>query len=274
MERSLHFQYRRDYRANYEEMATLLGSTRLQPSEKELAFIADLGTGRYYSSGSIGNPDIAFLSAVVGATGATRAVEIGTASGVSASVIAAAMARGFEERGEALPPVLLDTIDRKDRCLFDDSKPIGFMVETITPELAPLVRIHTNGDATKAQEYAGKKELSFAFIDGNHQHPWPLIDALCLLPLMRPGAWMVMHDIDNPADRPAEHVRLGAKHVFQNWPGSKIEGGYIGAVQVPTDLGVVKPFVAGLLEQPFEVGESGWKRYGKQVKALAKSAVQ
>lgn len=260
------------YAADYARLAPALGSTRLEPSDTEAAFVADVATGRYYSQGSISGTDIAFLSAVVGATGPARAVEIGTASGVSAAVIAAAMARGFAERGEALPTVLLDTIDRKDRCLFDGDKPIGFMLAAIVPGLVPQVRLHTNSDATAARDFIGKRELMFAFIDGNHSHPWPLIDVLCLLPLMQPGAWMVLHDIDNPADRPAENVRLGARHVFQGWPASKIDGGYIGAVQVPADLRVIRPFVREMLRHPFEVDEPDWRRYRKQVKMAERAA--
>lgn len=265
-----------NYAAQYDEIARALGSTRLQPSSAEAAFMADMLTGRHYSHGSVSTSDIMFLSAVITATGPKRGLEIGTASGVSAAVIAASIAGGFAERGEALPEVLLDTIDRKDRCLFDQNKPIGFMVEQIVPDLAGRVRIHTNSDALSAKEWVGPKQLTFAFIDGNHQHPWPLIDALSLLPLVQPGSWMVMHDIDNPADRATADIRLGARHVFQAWPGATIDGGYIGAVQVPpadkAGRQAVASFVEEMLRRPFEVSESGWKKYRRTIEELAAKA--
>ncbi len=260
-----------DYGADYTALARALGSGRLQPSEQEAAFVADVATNRYAAPGSISPADVVFLSAVVGANGSKRGMEIGTASGLSAAVITAALARGFEERGETLPPVLLDTIDRKARCLFDETRPTGYMVREIVPELAPRVRFHTGEDARIAKNLAGPQELDFAFIDGNHQHPWPLMDALCLLPLMRPGAWIVMHDIENPPGRPAEDVRLGARHVFQAWPWPKIDGGYIGAVQTPGDRRAILGFVAELLRQPFEVTEIAQAKYRKRIRKLTKA---
>lgn len=262
-----------DYRRDYEALARALGSDRLQPSEAELAFVIDAATGRYAAPGSISNPDVIFLSALIGAGGSRRGVEIGTASGLSAAIIIAALARGFIERGEPLPPVLLDTIDRKVRCLFDPAKPTGYRVGEIVPELAARVRFHTGEDARIARNLVAANALDFAFIDGNHQHPWPLMDALCLLPLMRSGAWIGLHDIDNPPDRPAEEVRLGARHVFQHWPWARIDGGYIGAVQVPEDRREVTRLVEELLCLPFEVTEPARAKYRKRIKKLLRASI-
>lgn len=261
-----------DYRRDYEAVARALGSDRLQPSEVELAFVNAAATGRYAAPGSISNPDVIFLSAFIGALGSRRGLEIGTASGLSAAVITAALARGFVERGEPLPPVLLDTIDRKAHCLFDPGKPTGYMVQEIVPEVAAHVRFHPGEDARIARNLAAAQELDFAFIDGNHQHPWPLMDTLCLLPLMRSGAWIVMHDIDNPPDRPAADVRLGARHVFQRWPWARIDGGYIGAVQVPEDRREVKRLVAELRRLPFEVAEPAHAKYRKRIRKLLRAS--
>ena len=262
--------YSADYRRDYGAIAHMLGSGRLQPSEAETAFVDDLATNRYAVPGSISPADVTFLSAIIGASGSRRGVEIGTASGLSTAVIAAALARNFTERGETPSATLLDTIDRKARCLFDESKPTGYVVRETFPALAPHVRFHTGEDARIARRFLGRRELDFAFIDGNHQHPWPLMDALCLLPLLRPGAWIVMHDIDNPPDRPAAEVRLGARHVFQAWPWAKLDGGYIGAVQTSATGRGVTRFVAGLLREPFEVTEPAHARYRKRIKKLVR----
>jgi hypothetical protein len=264
---------RKDYPSGYEAMARLVGSVRLEPSASELEFISLLSTGRFYSHGSLGNADIFFLSALIGALGARNALEIGAASGLSAALIVATIARGFEERGEPVSGTLAHTIDRQERCLFNENKPIGFVIPEIVPALADRVEVHTNSDSSSSEKYAGKESLTFAFIDGNHQHPWPLLDALHLLPLMRPGSWMAMHDIANPPGREAAQVRMGAQWVFDEWPARTIKGGYIGAVQVPERRSALKGFIEGLLKHPFEVSESGWKKYRKRVEEAAQKAL-
>ena len=87
--------------------------------------------------------------------------------------------------------------------------------------------------------------MTFAFVDGNHQHPWPLHDVLQLQRLM-PRGWILLHDIDLPgAGRArAAESRLppsyGAKHVFDFWPERKIAAGNIGAIQVTGGSAVVR----------------------------------
>ena len=38
--------------------------------------------------------------------------------------------------------------------------------------------------------------VDLAFIDANHKHPWTAIDFLLLLPLIREGGVVVLHDMD------------------------------------------------------------------------------
>ena len=250
-----------DYGETYAAVARAVGSGRTQPTASEKAAVEKLTAAASSSPGAISQTDLHFLSAIIRATAPVRAMEIGTASGWSTAVIAAAMARDLEERGQPLPDILIDSIDRGDRCLFDRNQPIGYRLADVVPGLAPRVRLRTDADATAARAYVSRLELGFAFIDGNHQHPWPLIDALCLWPLLRVGAWMVLHDIDNPPDRPAAEVRLGARHVFEAWPGPAIDAGYIGAVQiVPAKWLRVKRFAFTVGRRPFEITGRGGNR--------------
>lgn len=175
--KSLEVRNARQYVTNYPALARALGSERTQPDRGELALLADAAEGRRYHAGSMSTDDMFFMTALVSIPQPRQALEIGTASGASAALVARATGRGYEERGEELPEILLHTIDRKDRCLFDETQPIGFLVAQIAPELADRVKIHTLGDSSMAASFFGPKELSFAFIDGNHQHPWPLIVA-------------------------------------------------------------------------------------------------
>ena len=111
--------------------------------------------------------------------------------------MASLMALAEDAPGRATP--LVDTVDVKTHCLFDGTKPVGFFIGEIAPEVAPRVRIHTERDSFAAPELFEPRSLDFAFIDGNHQHPWPLLDALNVTPLVRPGCWILLHDIDHPA---------------------------------------------------------------------------
>lgn len=254
------------YRRLYPEIAARLQSARTAPMPGELAFLQRAAEGEL-PPGNVGPANLCFLAAVTSATGATRLLEIGTASGTSTALLATIAASTLAERGEALPPVLIDSIDKKSACLFDAARPIGYMVRERAPELASRVRIHTELDSFHAAKVAAAGSVDLAFIDGNHQHPWPLIDALNLLPLLRPGGWLVLHDIDLPAvaERMQIEPRHGATWLFEGWPGAKLASGNIGIVAVPEDRSAVLPFFQELAARPFEVAESGWKRYRRML---------
>ncbi len=168
---------------------------------------------------------------------ARQALEIGTASGTSSVLLAAVLASNQE--GEALPDVLVETIDRKTECLFDTSKPIGFMVGELVPELVAKVSIHTDRDSFLCRDLFQAGTLDLAFIDGNHQHPWPLLN---LLPLMPPCGWLILHDIYLPAVavRLGIDGRYGAQWLFESWPLAKVSAGNIGAGCAPTQMNQVR----------------------------------
>ncbi len=259
----------RQYVANYAALAQVLGSARTQPAEDELALLTATAEGRSYHHGALSTKDMFFMTAVLSILQPRQALEIGTASGTSAALISRGIARGYAERGEALPETILHTIDRKDRCLFDETKPIGFQIAEIAPELVGRIKIHTLADSSLAPSLVAPGTLGFAFIDGNHQHPWPLIDLLRLLPLMEPRAWIVLDDINLPDVYGGPDVRFGPRYLFEAWPEvGRLPGWNVGAVQVPEDHATLRPIVEALLEKPFEVSQSGWKRYRQQLDGL------
>lgn len=77
--------------------------------------------------------DLLFLHAFVSVLAPDRVVEIGTLSGFSAAVIADAVAQHQRPESES---VLVDTIDLNERCLTDQTKPVGFEI----PQLVPASR--------------------------------------------------------------------------------------------------------------------------------------
>ncbi len=84
-----------------------------------------------------------------------------------------------------------------------------------------------------------------------------------LLPLLRPEAWLVLHDIDLPAVAARLNLesRYGAQWLFAGWPAAKFSSGNIGAVRMPEKKEELEPFLRKLATRRFEVAESGWKRY-------------
>ena len=119
-------------------------------------------------------------------------------------------------------------------------------------------------------------ELTFAFIDGNHRHPWPLVDVLQVQQVMERG-WILMHDIDLPdliervaaAGQPVDHAPVyGAKHVFDFWPHEKIRAGNIGAIRIPADRSSLVDFVEKLRALPAEVSQGSWSKHWHLIDSL------
>lgn len=252
------------YQRLYPEVAAALESNRCAPTAGELAFLRKVAATEL-PAGNVGPANLSFLSAVTSAIGATRMLEIGTASGASSALLASIAASTLAEQNLKPDGILLDTIDKKSHCLFDESKPIGFMIAELAPELAPHISVHVNQDSFLARSLAHPGSVDLAFIDGNHQHPWPLIDLLNILPLMRSGAWLVLHDTNLPAVAAVLGLpqRYGAKWIYDSWPGRKVGSDNIGAIALPQDTQTLRPFIEEMSARPFEVAPTGWNRYRK-----------
>ena len=93
-------------------------------------------------------------------------------------------------------------------------------------------------------------------------------------PLVRPGSWILLHDIDHPAVAARlghEGGRAGAQWLFDEWPGEKIKGDNIGVVRVPETNAPLHRAFERLAARPYEVTASGANRYRRMVEeALAK----
>lgn len=254
------------YQRVYPQIAETLGASRRTPTVGELR-VLEKAAAIELPPGNVGAANLCFLAAVTSASHAARAIEIGTASGTSTALMAAVIAANLAGSGQALASPLVETIDKKNACLFDASKPIGFMVRELAPEVVEHVRIHTEQDSFLARTLVAPRSLGLTFVDGNHQHPWPLIDVLNLLPLMRQGAWMILHDIDLPAVAARLNIeaRYGAQWLFDGWPAAKLASSNIGAVAMPDDPHTLRPFFDELARRPFEVASTGWKRYERML---------
>jgi predicted O-methyltransferase YrrM len=208
--------------------------------------------------GTIEASDYFFLTAFISILAPQRVVEIGTLTGFSAAIIAAALHR----QSQPDSPSWVDTIDLAPNCFIDKTRPTGFEIAEAFPELASMIRLHIPHDATIVRELAEPGELEIAFIDADHQHPLPLLDLLRLAPYIRRGGWILLHDIRlaskaRKAKDTDQTLRWGAAEgaelLFESWPFRKISGGNIGAVQIPHERSALIPFALRLMSVPYEI---------------------
>ncbi len=213
-------------------------------------------------------PDLFFAGGIASLLRPELTIEIGTASGFSAAVLAKVISLRWQQTGGAPNGPLLHTIDLKADAQRTEARPVGFAIAEVTPEVADRVGVHPLHDATYARELVGNRALTFALVDGNHQHPWPLHDLLQLVALM-PDGWIILHDIDLPAIAGGAYApRYGAKYVFDHWPDKKIAAGNIGAVRLPDDRRSLGGLVRQLRALPSEVSPNSWTKRWREIDAL------
>lgn len=267
-----------NYREEYPRLAAALGCDGVVPARGELEFLEKIIGTDYRNLGMLPPADIFFAAAVASILAPPMAIEIGTASGFSAAILAKVVALRQAEKGASAGGPFLHTIDYKDRFVVDPRQPVGFAIEKIMPELRDKIAIHPLQDSSFCERLVRQGELSFAFVDGNHQHPWPLLDVLRLQALMSSG-WILLHDIDLPGH--IARVRAegntvdfaptsGAKHVFDFWPGEKIQAGNIGAVAIPRDRKPFSEMTRKLRSLPSEVSAASWTKRWREIDALEK----
>jgi len=73
---------------------------------------------------------------------------------------------------------------------------------TISPDIAKL-----------------EKQFDMAFIDANHQHPWPAIDTLCLFPYMSGEKIIVHHDLKLFKNQDTVYG-IGPKYLYDQFDSS------------------------------------------------------
>ncbi len=258
------------YRSEYGRLADALGVARKEPAPGEVEFLEEVTTPGRFPFGMMPRPDLLFAAGVASLLRSKVTVEIGTASGFSAAVLGKVIALRWQESGPLRDGPLLHTIDLKAEDQRAQTHLVGYAIALVTPELRERFCVHPLRDATCARELVLPNEMTFAFVDGNHQHPWPLHDVLQLQSLM-PHGWILLHDIDLPAlAGGAYRPRFGAKHVFDHWPDEKIGAGNIGAIKLPTNRHSLGDFVAQLRELPSEVSPNGWTKRWREIDALAR----
>jgi predicted O-methyltransferase YrrM len=256
----------KEFDTGYARLAALLGRSQKTPSPDEREFLQALTQRNVNHPGSIGASDYLFLSAFISILAPRRVVEIGTLTGFSAAIIAAAIRR---QHGTDTPWV--DTIDTRTDYAYDTSRPTGFEISELAPQLAPMIRLHNPHDSGFVGQICLPNELEVAFIDADHRHPFPLLDLLRLAPYVRRSGWLVLHDIElgtmisrslNAGKSVSWDPLYGAEWIFEQWPFRKISCGNIGALQLPDDMSALVPFALRMMSVPFETEQ----RYASQIR--------
>jgi predicted O-methyltransferase YrrM len=246
-----------NYKANYSRLAQLLNRSGKTPPPDEIAFLDSMAHRQTWYPGAVGPSDFFFLTAFVGIIAPPRVVEIGTSTGFSSVMIAGALARQHPAKN-----ALVDTIDIRQQWFIDETKPTGFEIGQLVPELSPLIRLHVPHDSAFLEELVRPNELEIVFIDADHRHPRVLLDLLRVTPYVDAGGWVILHDIRlgaigqqmKAAGQPTPlAMPFGAQWLFERWPFRKIDGGNIGAVQIPDDKSQLVPFALRLMSVPFEI---------------------
>ena len=254
------------FEIKYRQLAAELDHPGKIPAPGELDFLhAMVDRDDIRHPGGIGSRDYFFLTALVSILAPRRVIEIGTLTGFSAAIIAAAIHR---QHGGA-DPVAVETIDAHTHCSIDETRPIGFEIPELIPDLVSTVRVHTGRDSDFVRELAARDEFGLAFIDADHRHPWPLLDVLRLAPYVKGGGWILLHDIQlgtfgqeqRAAGQSLEGgTPYGAEWLFDRWPFRKIRSFHIGAIELPRRREALIPFALDLMREPFEVSRQAAKR--------------
>lgn len=174
-------------------------------------------------------------------------IEIGMASGMSTGFIA----RFMDEQGGGR----LVSLDHDDTFFGDTNKSNGFLFPEIykgDKVQAELVKFKT---ALDIHEIEGDFEM--AFIDANHQQPWPAIDMMALYPRMTGPKIMIHHDL-RLFMKQNTMFGIGPKYLFDQFPESHRQrsganDGNIFAVDLNLDQDQFERLLTDLFKLPWSV---------------------
>jgi len=114
-------------------------------------------------------------------------LELGTASGISTGLIASFL---HDNDGDKLT-----TIDYSETFWVDKTKPTGYLASEIYKKNRVDIKFIRGQYSAYLHDISYQDEFDLVFIDANHQHPWPTLDMICLLPFIKSGARVYHHDL-------------------------------------------------------------------------------
>lgn len=144
--------------------------------------------------------------------GITTGIELGVASGYSSAVIFSAMA-------EKSKRPLLYGFDYSERFYDNKDYATGQAFGEMLGEHSGY-KLATGLTSAELKLDAVPHRVPFAFIDANHQNPWPVLDLLSLSRFLTPGALVALHDFEMVFHSWGRHAS-GARDLYRCWRGEK-----------------------------------------------------
>lgn len=136
--------------------------------------------------GSIAVDESMFVQKLISGYMPKNFLEIGMASGMSGGLIASFMEKNQGER--------FVTLDHDNTFFGDSSKENGFLINDIYK--GSDVEVQKRPFSTSLDLESVGLNFEMSFIDANHQHPWPIIDTLCLFPYLIGDKIIIHHDLE------------------------------------------------------------------------------
>lgn len=191
---------------------------------------------------------LTFAAAAIDRYKPKRIVEIGVASGWTSAFL-------LKMAQKHHPDAELHGIDIAEKVYFDETKTVGSALLETFPELAPFYKLHLGYSALDAGELLEDGfRADMVFIDGNHAHPWPTVDLLCMLPFIDHSIPVILHDLEYFAPG-----GQGARYLFDAWAHHKdqnLDGGKplnIGIIELSDDQSDNINSLCAALELPWQI---------------------
>ena len=212
--------------------------------------------------GSVAADELGFIQDLIHEHRPKHFVEVGMASGMSTGFIATFLE---EAGGESLL-----SLDHDDTFFGDPSKPNGFLV----PELykGHKVRVDLVKFKTALDIHEFDQSFDMAFIDANHQHPWPAIDMMALYPKMSGARIMVNHDLRLFMKQDVM-LGIGPKYLFDQFPDShrirsNANDGNIFAVDLNMGQAEFETLLTDLFKLPWSLRTPLQPKYIEQIREM------
>jgi hypothetical protein len=214
--------------------------------------------------GTVAPDEVDFIQSLIVKHKPKSFIEIGMASGMSTGFIA----RFMDAQGGGR----LVSLDHDDTFFGDTTKPNGFLYPEIyqgDKVQSELVKFKT---ALDIHEIEGQFDM--AFIDANHQQPWPAIDMMALYPRMTGPRIMVHHDLRLFMTQ-NNMFGIGPKFLFDQFPESHRQrstanNGNIFAVDLNMDQARFEVLLTDLIKLPWSVRTPISPAYVAKIEAILK----
>jgi predicted O-methyltransferase YrrM len=166
----------------------------------------------WVTTGTISRPQAAVVCRLLEQLAPSTVVEVGTASGVSAAIMAAALTAIRSDWQ-------IHTLDVAQTCYFDESKLVGQAAFEMLGE-EPRLSVHRGANVRDLSRILSGVRVDFAYIDGSHSSPWAAVDLLGLLPFLSSNAVVALDDVELPF-LPGYKHQNASRDLFRMWTGTK-----------------------------------------------------